>query len=67
MVMAVGTISANSTGMNICSILFRRVMSNLSNSGPSCDDSLYLHDVFSYPGGNLQVGVADGMGCFYCD
>jgi hypothetical protein len=67
MVMAVETITANSTGMNICPILFLRVMSNLSNSGPSCDDSLYIHDVFSYPGGNLGVGVADGMGCFYCD
>lgn len=50
----------------VCLILVLQLTSCCC-SGNSCDDTLYVHDVMSYPGGNLGVGVADGMGCFFCD
>lgn len=49
------------------SVLFLSNVMLIKTRGPSCDDTAYAHDVFSYPGGNLGVGVADGLGCFFCD
>ncbi len=35
--------------------------------GGDCDPSKFVHTIFQYPGGDLPGGIADNLGCFYCN